>query len=61
MRPDEVAEIRNKVFLYRLCDEIAEHDWDHLSQGDTALLWLCRKCGRTPLEMLEQMPLEERR
>jgi len=63
MTPEEVPTIRNKIFLYRLCDEVEEHEWEELTNPATGfiLLHLCRKCGRTPLEMLEQMPLEERR
>ena len=61
MTPEELPVIRNKIFLYRICDEVWEHEWTPFSPVGPVPIWLCRKCGRTPLEMLEQMPLENRR
>jgi len=48
--------IRSRIYTEFLCPT-TEHNWTRVESCAITLFVICETCGRTPLEMLAQLPL----
>lgn len=56
MTTAELRAVRQRIYTEFLCP-VDEHAWSKVYAGEMVLFVICMTCGRTPLEMLSQLPV----